>query len=81
MAFDQLSLTLAGLAILIAAGYTAHSRLRSADIPPDLPWVGKQHGFLANLRTRLSSMGNTLPMIELGYDKVSLVITLLVLLS
>ncbi|KAE8444351.1 hypothetical protein EG329_000661 [Mollisiaceae sp. DMI_Dod_QoI] len=71
MAFDQLSVVLAGLAILIAVGYAANSRLDFTDIPPGLPWVGKQDGFLADLRTRIRSMGNLLPTIESGYRKYS----------
>lgn len=71
MAFDQLSVVLAGLAILIAAGYTAHSRMGFTDVPSSLPMVGKQHGFLADLRTRLASMGSLLPVIEAGYEKYS----------
>lgn len=68
--FDQMSLTLAGIVILVAAGYTAHSQIRFADIPGNLPWVGKQNGFLADLRTRIGTMGNILPAMQTGYDKV-----------
>ncbi|KAF8859723.1 cytochrome P450 [Acephala macrosclerotiorum] len=41
------------------------------DVPSSLPMVGKQHGFLADLRTRLASMGSLLPVIEAGYEKYS----------
>ncbi|KUJ14117.1 cytochrome P450 [Mollisia scopiformis] len=71
MTFDQLSIALASLAILIVVAYTAHAKLRFEGLPTNLPWVGRQYGFLADLRTRAGSMGNLLPSIESGYRKYS----------
>lgn len=70
MAFDQLSVVVTVLAILLAVGHAAHSRLGFNDIPTSLQWVGRKHGFLADLRTRLGSMGTRLSAIGEGYGKV-----------
>lgn len=73
MAFDQLSVSIAVLAILLATGYAAHSRLGFNDIPTSLQWVGRKHGFFADLRTRLGSIGTRLSAIGEGYGKVGVI--------
>jgi len=70
MAFEQLPLVFAGVAILIAFSY-AINRKPGADIPSDLPWVGLQHGIFSNLQTRIASLGGSvLGTLELGYREV-----------
>lgn len=71
MVLDQLYVILAGVAALIAAGFVTHSKLNyGGDVPSGLPWVGLQHGFLSDLRTRIASLGGALETIEAGYRKV-----------
>jgi hypothetical protein len=73
MAFDQLSVVLAGLAVLIAVGYTAQLSVKS-DVAVELPWVGLKKGVFASLRTRIGSLGNELlATMDAGYRKVFLV--------
>jgi hypothetical protein len=71
MAFDQLSIVLAGLAILIAVGYYGQLSVKS-DIEIDsLPWVGLKTGVFAGLRTRIGSLGTgVLATLEAGYRNV-----------
>jgi hypothetical protein len=70
MAFDQLSVVLAGLVILIAVGFTAQINVKS-DVAPDLPWVGLKKGIFAGVRTRIGSLGNgLLATLDAGYRKV-----------
>jgi hypothetical protein len=70
MAFEQVSLVLAGIAIFLAAGYAAHSKLGYADMPDNIPWVGLRYGAFADLRTRFASLGGMIETIESGYRKV-----------
>jgi len=71
MTLEQLYIILAGVAALIAAGFVTVSKFNYAgDVPSGLPWVGQQHGFLSDLRTRLASLGSMLETIESGYRKV-----------
>jgi hypothetical protein len=71
MAFDQLSVVLAGLAILIAVGYTAQLTVKSDVGVDSLPWVGLKTGVFAGLRTRIGSLGTgVLAILEAGYRKV-----------
>ena len=71
MAFDQLSVVLAGLAILIAVGYTAQLTVKSDVRIDSLPWVGLKTGVFAGLRTRVGSLGTgVLATLEAGYRKV-----------
>jgi hypothetical protein len=70
MAFDQLSVVLAGLVILIAVGYTTQLTVKS-DVALELPWVGLKKGAFAGLRTRIGSLGGgLLATMEAGYRKV-----------
>jgi hypothetical protein len=70
MAFDELSVVLAGLAILIAVGYTTQLTVKS-DVALELPWVGLKTGVFAGLRTRIASLGGgLLATMEAGYQKV-----------
>jgi hypothetical protein len=71
MVFDQLSVVLAGLAILIAVGYTAQLTVKSDVDVDSLPWVGLKSGVFAGLRTRIGSLGTgVLATMEAGYRKV-----------
>jgi hypothetical protein len=71
MAFDQLSVVLAGVAILIAVGYTAQLTVKSDVGIDSLPWVGLKTGVFAGLRTRVGSLGTgVLATLEAGYRKV-----------
>jgi len=71
MAFDQLSVVLAGLAILLAVGYTAQLTVKSDVGIDSLPWVGLKTGVFAGLRTRIGSLGTgVLATLEAGYRKV-----------
>jgi hypothetical protein len=71
MVFDQLSVVLAGLAILIAVGYTAQLSVKSDVGVDSLPWVGLKTGVFAGLRTRIGSLGTgVLATLEAGYRKV-----------
>ncbi|PMD30345.1 cytochrome P450 [Hyaloscypha variabilis F] len=72
MAFDQLSVVLAGLAILIAVGYTAQLTVKSDVGVDSLPWVGLKTGVFGGLRTRIGSLGTgVLAILEAGYRKYS----------
>jgi hypothetical protein len=55
MVFDQLSVVLAGLAILIAVGYTAQLTVKSDVDVDSLPWVGLKSGVFAGPRTRIGN--------------------------
>ena len=71
MAFDQLSVVLAGLAIFIAVGYYGQSTVKSDVRIDSLPWVGLKTGVFAGLRTRIGSLGTgVLATLEAGYRKV-----------
>jgi len=71
MAFDQLSVVLAGLAILLAVGYTAQLTVKSDVSLDSLPWVGLKTGAFSGLRTRIGSLGaGMLATLEAGYRKV-----------
>jgi hypothetical protein len=71
MALDQLSVVLAGLAILIAVGYTAQLTVKSDVGVDSLPWVGLKTGVFAGWRTRIGSLGTgVLATLEAGYRKV-----------
>ncbi len=71
MAFEQLYIVLAGVAALLVAGFLTRSKLNySGDVPPGIPWVGQQYGILADLRTRIASLGSMLETIDAGYCKV-----------
>jgi hypothetical protein len=70
MAFEQLPLVLAAVAILVAISYTINGK-PSTEVPSHLPWVGLQHGLFSNLRTRISSLGSSLlGAMESGYREV-----------
>jgi hypothetical protein len=71
MVFDQLSVVLAGLAILIAVGYAAQLTVKSDVDVDSLPWVGLKSGVFAGPRTRIGSLGTgVLATMEAGYRKV-----------
>jgi hypothetical protein len=71
MVFDQLSVVLASLAILIAVGYTAQLTVKSDVGVDSLPWVGLKTGAFAGPRTRIGSLGKgVLATMEAGYRKV-----------
>lgn len=73
MAFDHLSLAVAGLALFLWVTYKVYSSLNGPeDVPSHLPWVGLQKGVFPKLRTRISSLGGLLETLESGYAKVSL---------
>ncbi len=70
MAFDQLSVVIAGLAILIAVGFTAQFGGKS-DVALELPCVGLKKGVFAGLRTRIGTLGHgLLATLDAGYRKV-----------
>jgi hypothetical protein len=72
MAFDHLSLAVAGLMLFVWVVYKVYSSLNEPeDVPSHLPWVGLQKGVFSKLRTRLSSLGGLLETLETGYSKVS----------
>ncbi len=70
MAFEYWSLVLAGVALLVAAGWSASTRETKQDVPRGLPWVGLKHGLFGDLRTKIASLGALLDTIESGYREV-----------
>ncbi|KAH8686129.1 cytochrome P450 [Tricladium varicosporioides] len=73
MAFDNISLVIAGIVLVIAAGYSTHAKLNAtAEFPPQVPSVGLYQGWFAGLRSRLASLSSgALDVINSGYKEFS----------